>query len=113
MDNVIFIPYQNKINLIYSLNAGDVHWCVNAKGIKGVSCPSKAYGIMSVAKPIIGVLEEGKRFVDLLKNAIAVSAVNQVTTLRWRILFAGILRTPALVKWKKWAGTEESIWRRT
>ena len=43
MDNVVFIPYQDKADLIYSLNAGDVHWCVNAKGIKGVSCPSKAY----------------------------------------------------------------------
>ncbi len=40
MDNVTFIPYQDKADLIYSLNAGDVHWCVNAKGIKGVSCPS-------------------------------------------------------------------------
>lgn len=58
-ENIIFIPYQDKENLIYSLNAGDVHWCVNAKGIKGVSCPSKAYGIMGVGKPIIGVLEEG------------------------------------------------------
>lgn len=58
-ENVIFIPYQDKANLIYSLNAGDVHWCVNARGIKGVSCPSKAYGIMGVGKPIIGVLEEG------------------------------------------------------
>ena len=37
-ENVIFIPYQSKADLIYSLNAGDVHWCVNAKGIKGVSC---------------------------------------------------------------------------
>lgn len=59
MSNVAFIPYQDKADLIYSLNAGDVHWCVNAKGIKGVSCPSKAYGIMAVGKPIIGVLEEG------------------------------------------------------
>ena len=58
MDNVMFIPYQSKSDLIYSLNAADVHWCVNAKGIKGVSCPSKAYGIMAVAKPIIGVLEQ-------------------------------------------------------
>lgn len=58
-ENVVFIPYQKKENLIYSLNAGDVHWCVNARGIKGVSCPSKAYGIMGVGKPIIGVLEEG------------------------------------------------------
>ena len=59
MYNVVFIPYQPKSDLIYSLNAADVHWCVNAKGIRGVSCPSKAYGIMAVGKPIIGVLEQG------------------------------------------------------
>ena len=58
-ENVVFIPYQDKEDLIYSLNAGDVHWCVNAKGIKGVSCPSKAYGMMAAGKPILGVLEEG------------------------------------------------------
>ena len=44
-ENMIFIPYQDKEDLIYSLNAGDVHWCVNAKGIKGVSCPSKAISV--------------------------------------------------------------------
>lgn len=59
MDNVVFIPYQDKTNLIYSLNVGDVHWCVNAKGIKGVSCPSKYYGIAAVSKSTIAVLEKG------------------------------------------------------
>ena len=59
MDNVVFIPYQDKADLIYSLNAGDVHWCVNSKGIKGVSCPSKYYGIAAIAKPILGVMEHG------------------------------------------------------
>ena len=58
MDNVVFIPYQDKKDLIYSLNVADVHWCVNAKGIKGVSCPSKYYGIAASGKPILGVLEE-------------------------------------------------------
>lgn len=57
MDNVIFISYQDREDLIYSLNAGDVHWCVNAKGMKGVSAPSKAYGIMAAGKPMLGVLE--------------------------------------------------------
>lgn len=42
-ENIVFIPYQDKADLVYSLNAGDVHWCVNAKGIKGVSCPSNVY----------------------------------------------------------------------
>ena len=68
MSNVCFIPYQDKSELIYSLNAADVHWCVNVKGIKGVSCPSKAYGIMAVGKPIIGVLEEGTEIRSLIDD---------------------------------------------
>ena len=59
MDNVVFIPYQDKDKLPSSLNAADVHWCVNARGIKGVSCPSKFYGIAAAAKPVLAVLEEG------------------------------------------------------
>ncbi|MFS0620658.1 glycosyltransferase family 4 protein [Priestia megaterium] len=59
LQNVTFIPYQNKSDLIYSLNAGDVHWCLNAKGIKGVSVPSKLYGIIAAGKPILGVLDKG------------------------------------------------------
>ncbi|WP_300768962.1 glycosyltransferase family 4 protein [uncultured Acetatifactor sp.] len=69
MDNVVFIPYQEKADIIYSLNAGDVHWCVNAKGIKGVSCPSKAYGIMAVGKPMIGCLEAGTEIRCLIENS--------------------------------------------
>lgn len=68
MDNVVFIPYQDKKDLIYSLNAADVHWCVNAKGIKGVSCPSKYYGIAAVGKPILGVLEENTEIQLLIKE---------------------------------------------
>ena len=57
--NVTFIPYQDKTDLIYSLNAGDVHWVVNAKGIKGISVPSKLYGVMATGKPVLGVLDKG------------------------------------------------------
>lgn len=68
MDNVKFIPYQDKADLIYSLNAGDVHWCVNAKGIKGVSCPSKCYGLAAAGKPVIGVLESGSEVRCLIED---------------------------------------------
>lgn len=67
-ENIVFIPYQDKADLIYSLNAGDVHWCVNAKGIKGVSCPSKAYGIMAAGKAIIGVLEKDTEVRGLIEE---------------------------------------------
>lgn len=59
LSNVTFIPYQDKADLVYSLNAADIHWVVNAKGIKGVSVPSKLYGVMAVGKPVLGVLDKG------------------------------------------------------
>lgn len=68
MDNVVFIPYQDKADLIYSLNAGDVHWCVNAKGIKGVSCPSKYYGLAACSRPVLGVLEAGSEIRYLIEE---------------------------------------------
>ena len=66
--NVEFIPYQDSEDLIYSLNAGDVHLCVNAKDIKGVSVPSKCYGIMAVGKPILGVLEKGSECAQIIAD---------------------------------------------
>lgn len=56
--NIRFIPYQDKEDLIYSLNAADAHIVTNAKGIKGVSVPSKVYGVMATGKSIWAVLEE-------------------------------------------------------
>ena len=41
---------------------------MNAKGIKGVSCPSKAYGIMAASKPILGVLESGSEVRCLIED---------------------------------------------
>ncbi|MBU8595958.1 glycosyltransferase family 4 protein [Shouchella clausii] len=59
LKNVLFLPYQPIENLKYSLNVADAHLVVNQKGIKGVSVPSKIYGVLAAGKPIIGVLEEG------------------------------------------------------
>lgn len=57
LKNVRFIPYQSEENLLYAMNAADIHIVTNAKGIKGVSVPSKIYGIMAVNKPVLGILE--------------------------------------------------------
>ena len=69
LDNVVFLPYQSKENLLYSLNAADVHWVVNAKGIKGVSVPSKLYGVMAAGKPVLGVLEAGSEAREIIQEA--------------------------------------------
>lgn len=69
LKNVVFIPFQKKEELIYSLNAADVHIVTNAKGIKGVSVPSKIYGIMAVNKPIWGILEKGSEAWRLVEES--------------------------------------------
>jgi glycosyltransferase involved in cell wall biosynthesis len=79
LKNVVFIPFQKKEDLNYSLNAADVHIVTNAKGIKGVSVPSKIYGILAVNKPIWGILENGSeawRIIDDSQCGVLVEAGN-------------------------------------
>lgn len=69
LENVIFAPFQKKEDLIYSLNAADVHIVTNAKGIKGVSVPSKIYGILAVNKPVWGILERGSEAWRIIEDS--------------------------------------------
>ena len=69
LNNIVFIPYQPKEKLLVSLNAADVHLVVNAKGIKGVSVPSKVYGVLAAGKPIVGVLEAGSEARRIIEEA--------------------------------------------
>ncbi|MDP7978349.1 glycosyltransferase family 4 protein [Bacillus sp. WLY-B-L8] len=77
--NVFFLPYQPKEFIKYSLNAADVHLVVNQKGIKGVSVPSKIYGVMAAGKPILGVLEqesEAQMLIDKSNSGFVVEPQN-------------------------------------
>ena len=69
MKNITFIPYQDKKDLIYSLNAADVHLVTNAKGIKGVSVPSKIYGCLASNVPVFGILEPGTEAWNIIEKS--------------------------------------------
>ncbi|SMF92146.1 Glycosyltransferase involved in cell wall bisynthesis [Paenibacillus uliginis N3/975] len=69
LSNVFFLPFQPKAEIKYTLNAADVHLVVNQKGIKGVSVPSKIYGVMAAGKPILGVLEKGSEACLLIEHS--------------------------------------------
>ncbi|MDF2524076.1 MAG: glycosyltransferase [Clostridiales bacterium] len=66
IENIKFIPYQDKKDIVYSLNAADVHLVTSRKGIKGVSVPSKIYGVMAAGKFPLGILEEGSEAAELI-----------------------------------------------
>ncbi len=67
--NILFIPYQDKKDLIYSLNSADIHLVTNAKGIKGVSVPSKIYGCLATNVPVLGILESGTEAYQIIKES--------------------------------------------
>ena len=69
LDNVIFIPYQSKKDLNTSLNIADVHLVTNAKGIKGVSVPSKIYGCLATNIPIFGILEKDSEAWNIIEKS--------------------------------------------
>lgn len=67
--NIIFIPYQDKKDLNISLNVADVHLVTNAKGIKGVSVPSKIYGCLATNIPIFGILEKNSEAWNIIEKS--------------------------------------------
>ena len=52
-DRVRFMPYQPRETLAESLSAADVHVIGLARGLAGYVVPSRLYGVLAVARPVI------------------------------------------------------------
>ncbi len=69
LNNVIFLPYQPKEKLSESLSAADVHLVPLKRGLSDYSLPSKVYGIMAGAKPIIASVDGDSEIAYMVKRA--------------------------------------------
>jgi glycosyltransferase involved in cell wall biosynthesis len=58
IENVLFLPYQPKENLRYSLSCSDVSLVCLEEGVEGLSVPSKYYGILASGRPVIAMMAE-------------------------------------------------------
>jgi glycosyltransferase involved in cell wall biosynthesis len=68
LNNVIFLPYQPKEMLSYSLSMGDLHLVPMKKDVTGSVVPSKVYGIMGVGRPYLAIAEPENEPVVLAKK---------------------------------------------
>lgn len=57
LTNTLLLPYQPYDRLSDSLSASDAQLVTIAKGIEGISFPSKLYSAMAVARPIVALSE--------------------------------------------------------
>ena len=64
--NVISLPYQPQNSLRYSLAAADVHIVTVGDAIPGIVHPSKVYGAMAMARPILLVGPNENHVADIL-----------------------------------------------
>jgi glycosyltransferase involved in cell wall biosynthesis len=68
VQNVLFLPYQERDLLAHSLSAGDVHIVTNKKGLRGLRVPCKTYGILAVGRPIVYIGEPHSEAADLIRD---------------------------------------------
>jgi glycosyltransferase involved in cell wall biosynthesis len=52
-DSVVFMNYQPREQLAYSLSAADLHVVGLAEGLAGYAVPSRLYGILSAGRPVL------------------------------------------------------------
>ena len=69
LSNVQMHPYQPFETLNDSLNACDVSVVTIAKGIEGISFPSKLYSSLAVGKPILAISESGSELQHMVETA--------------------------------------------
>ncbi|HSA07525.1 MAG TPA: glycosyltransferase family 4 protein [Candidatus Gastranaerophilales bacterium] len=69
LQNFKFLPFQKKEILEYSLGLGDVHLITLDAGYEELSAPSKLYGILAAAKPVIFVGSAEIYITGLIENA--------------------------------------------
>ena len=66
--NVVSLPYQPQEDLRYSLAAADVHIVTVGDLIPGIVHPSKVYGAMAMARPILLVGPDENHVADILDD---------------------------------------------
>jgi glycosyltransferase involved in cell wall biosynthesis len=69
LNNCLFLPYQDKENLPYSLTACDLALVSIAPGLEGVVAPSKLYGIMAAGVAIAAICQPHSYLRDLFDRA--------------------------------------------
>jgi len=67
-DQVKFLPYQSRSVLSQSLSAADVHVVGLARGLAGFVVPSRLYGILAVARPVIVAAEDSTETAQLVRE---------------------------------------------
>ncbi|AFY38331.1 glycosyl transferase group 1 [[Leptolyngbya] sp. PCC 7376] len=68
LNNFVFLPYQDKKDLTYSLTACDVTLVSVSEGMEGLVAPSKVYGYLASGRPIAAICPESTYLNNMLEE---------------------------------------------
>lgn len=68
LNDAMMLPYQPLETLNDSLNGCDAHFVTIAKGIEGISFPSKLYSTLAVGKPILAISEKESELRSIIES---------------------------------------------
>ena len=69
LSNCLFLPYQDKEVLPYSLSSCDLGLVSIAPGLEGIVAPSKLYGLLAAGRPVAAICEPHSYLRQLLSHA--------------------------------------------
>lgn len=69
LENCLFLPYQDRHNITYSLTACDLSLVSVKFGMEGVIAPSKLYSIMASGRPIAAICEQHSYLRQMINQA--------------------------------------------
>ena len=69
LKNFHFLPYQPRDLLADSLAAADVHWVSLRPELEGLIVPSKFYGILAAARPVIFIGDSDGELAQAIRDA--------------------------------------------
>jgi glycosyltransferase involved in cell wall biosynthesis len=68
LSNIMFLPYQDRSEMKYSLSAADLHVVVIGEPFVGIVHPCKIYGILCVGTPFVLIGPEESHISDVIQE---------------------------------------------
>ena len=66
--NLLFLPYQPKEMLRYSLSSGNIHLVPLDRRLQGYIVPSKVYGIMAAGRPFLALVNQNSEVAEIARR---------------------------------------------
>ncbi|MGL5083032.1 MAG: glycosyltransferase family 4 protein [Microcoleaceae cyanobacterium] len=98
LENCLFLDYQEKADLPYSLTACDLSLVSVSVGMEGLVAPSKLYGILAAGRPVAAICEPHSYLRQLIKEAKCGATFNNGAGMQLAQFIRHMVANPEMVK---------------